>query len=97
MELLNNIWSALTTPNETLTSFLTIPLFVVENTLILYLILSLFKIDIKRKLKILYVIISSCISFISNIILSPPINMLFNYISLLLFFYFHHIKHRQSL
>lgn len=88
MELLNNIWSALTTPNETLTSFLTIPLFVVENTLILYLILSLFKIDIKRKLKILYVIISSCISFISNIILLPPINMLFNYISLLLLIYF---------
>ena len=34
MELLNNIWNALTTPNETLTSLLTIPLFFIENLLI---------------------------------------------------------------
>lgn len=88
MELLNNIWSALTTPNETLTSFLTIPLFFIENTLILYLILSLFKIEIERKLKIIYVVLASFISIISNFLIPSPINMIFNYIALFILIYF---------
>ena len=88
MELLNNIWSALTTPNETLTSIVTIPLFFVENTLILYLILSIFKLDITRKLKIIYVLVASLISIITNFLLPKPINMFFNYIALFILIYF---------
>ena len=82
MELLNNIWTALTTPNETLTSILTIPLYLIENTLILYLILSIFKINIKRPKKIAYILISSIIGFITNFLLPSPLNILFNYIAL---------------
>ena len=88
MELLNNIWSALTTPNETLTSIVTIPLFFVENILILYLILSIFKLDITRKLKIIYVLVASLISIITNFLLPKPINMFFNYIALFILIYF---------
>ena len=87
MELLNNIWNALTTPNETLTSLLTIPLFFIENLLILYLILSIFKIEIKRKMKILYVIVSSLIGILSNFLIPEPINMIFNYIVLFILIY----------
>ena len=87
MELLNNIWNTLTTPNEMLTSLLTIPLFFIENLLILYLILSIFKIEINRKMKIIYVIISSFVSIISNFLIPSPINMIFNYIALFLLIY----------
>ena len=87
MELLNNIWNALTTPNETLTSLLTIPLFFIENTLILYLIISIFKIEIKKNLKIIYIIVASFISIISNFLISSPINMIFNYVALFILIY----------
>ena len=88
MELLNNIWSALTTPNETLTSIVTIPLFFVENTLILYLILSIFKLDITRKLKFIYVLIASFVGIISNFLIPIPINSILNYIVLIILAYF---------
>ena len=87
MKLLNNIWSALTTPNETLTSLLTIPLFFIENILILCLILAIFKIELKTRLKIIYVIISSLISIISNYLIPAPVNMIFNYVALFILIY----------
>lgn len=87
MELLNNIWNALTTPNEMLTSLLTIPLFFIENLLILYLILSIFKLEITRKMKILYVIVSSLIGIFSNFLIPEPVNMIFNYIALFILIY----------
>ena len=87
MELLNNIWSALTTPNETLTSLLTIPLFFIENTLILYLILGIFKIQVKRNLKIIYVIASSIIGIISNFLIPVPFNLVINYVLLIILVY----------
>ena len=87
MELLNNIWNALTTPNQNLTSLLTIPLFFIENILILYLILAIFKIEVKTKLNIIYVIISSLVSIISNFLIPSPVNMIFNYIALFILIY----------
>lgn len=87
MELLNNIWNALTTPNEILTSVLTVPLFFIENILILNLILAIFKIETKIKLKIIYVIVSSLISIISNLLIPSPVNMIFNYIALFILIY----------
>ena len=87
MELLNNVWNALTTPNETLTSLLTIPLFFIENLLILYLILSIFKIEISRKMKIIYVTVSSLIGILSNFLIPEPINIIFNYIALFILIY----------
>ena len=79
MELLNNIWGALTTPNETLTSIVTIPLFFVENTLTLYFILTLFKLGISKKLKILYVFTLSLSGIITNNLIPTPINVILNY------------------
>lgn len=87
MELLNNIWSALTTPNETLTSLLIIPLFFVENFLILYLIITIFKINLTLKKKVLYILISSTISIITNFLIPSPLNMIFNYIALFTLMY----------
>ena len=87
MELLNNMWIALTTPNQMLTCLLTIPLFFIENLLILYLILSIFKIEINRKMKIVYVIISSFVSIISNFLIPSPVNMIFNYVALFILIY----------
>lgn len=88
MELLNNIWGALTTPNETLTSIVTISLFFVENTLILYLILSIFKIEVAKKSKIIYVLIASFVGIISNFLIPIPINSILNYIALIILAYF---------
>ena len=41
MELINNIWMALSTPNEALVRMLNIPLFFVENFLLMSLFLLL--------------------------------------------------------
>ena len=58
MELINNIWMALSTPNESLIQMLNFPLMCLENFLLmqLFLILSNKKANIKSK--ILYVVLS---------------------------------------
>ena len=80
MELLNNIWNALTTPNECLIDILSIPFAIIENILLMLLFLSILNINATKKQKILYVLLISVISLISNIILPSPFNLIINYI-----------------
>ena len=81
MDLLNNFWIAISSPNEILIKILSVPLAFIESALTLYLIISLFNVDLKRKYKIYYIIISACLSLITMFFLESPFNIIFNYIT----------------
>lgn len=79
MEVLNNIWIAISTPNEELISSVSIPLTVIEAILTMYLLISILNIFSTKKQKIIYIIIFSFTSLISTYIIPDPFNILFNY------------------
>ena len=89
MNLLNNIWLAISTPNELLMNismaFLAI---IFEGPLSVYLILNLFDIKSTKKQVLLYILIFSIISILSKFIIKYPLNVILNYIAGLLMFYF---------
>ena len=87
MEVLNNIWIAISTPNEGLLNILLIPAGILENLLIMYLFLSILGICASRKQKITYVVLMSCISLTSMYIIPNPFNIVFNYIIMLILSY----------
>ncbi len=84
MELINNIWMALSTPNEALVRMLNIPLFFVENFLLMSLFLLLANKKTNLKSKIIYVSISSIVSIISLNIFPKPLYVFINYIIFIL-------------
>lgn len=88
MEILNNLWSAISTPNETLMSIIAIPAVVIENILIMLLFTALLDIKSTAKQRIMYVIAMSISSLISMYIIPSPFNMFFNYIMLISLVYF---------
>lgn len=83
MEILNNIWMALSTPNEGLLNVITIPLFFVENYLILTLFISILNITVTKMQKVKYVLLNSCISIISMHFIRNPFNLILNYIMMI--------------
>ena len=82
MELLNNIWNALTTSNETLISIILIPSAIIEGILTLIIFTSVLNLKTNKKQSIIYVIISSLITLISTYFIPSPLNTFINYISL---------------
>lgn len=84
MELINNIWMALSTPNESLIQMLNFPQMCLENFLLmqLFLILSNKKANIKSK--ILYVVLSSIINILFFNIVSQPIYVFINFATFIL-------------
>ena len=81
MEFLNNVWVALSTPNEGLVKMLSVPLSFVENSLTLYLLTTVFNLKLSSKKEFLYVVASSLLSIISLLFLKSPFNIIFNYVS----------------
>lgn len=84
MEILNNLWMAISTPNEVLVNILLIPASVIENFLIMTIFMTLIKATSTKKRKLIYIIITTFISFISRYILKNPFNILFNYLIMIL-------------
>ena len=79
MEILNNIWMAISTPNESLINiFLVIGIFI-ENYLIMTLYISLLYNTYKIRQKIIYVCLSSLCSIITLFIVPTPFNVFINY------------------
>ena len=79
-EFLNNIWVALSTPNERLMKILSFPLFFIEIPLSLYLILSIFKIHCDKKTKIYYIFLTIFSGMTSMFFIKNPFNIIYNYI-----------------
>ena len=78
MEILNNIWNNISTPNEELVNLLTVPLFFVENYLIMTLFISILNISVTKKYKLIYVLIMSVIGIFTNNFISNPFNIFIN-------------------
>lgn len=80
MELLNNIWTALSAPNEGLMNFIFIPAMIIENYLTLMLVTLILDLKLSRKQKLIYFLIVSIIGLISIGLLPNPFNVFFNYL-----------------
>lgn len=78
--LLNNVWMALTTPNEKLLNILLIPMGIIECFLVMLLLLSIFNITANRKQKLLYVTIEFAMSLLNIYVIPSPFNILLNYL-----------------
>ena len=80
MEFLNNIWTAISTPNELLTNFcIAILILLVETPLTFYLISNVFNIKFNKKQRIIYIVSSGIIAVIANFFIDWPFNIIFNY------------------
>ncbi len=87
MELLNNIWSALTTPNETLINLIMLPAAFIETYLTLLIFTSLLKIKSSYKQNITYVLSCSFLIILGSYLIPSPWNTLFNYACAFLLIY----------
>ena len=84
MELINNIWMALSTPNEIIIKLLNFPLICLENFLLMLLFLILSNKKSSKKSKVLYVTLSSIINIIFFNIFSQPIYVFMNFATFIL-------------
>lgn len=88
MEILNNLWLAVSTPNELLINIIAVPSAILENILILLLFMSILNISSDFKQKALFVIIMTVTSFISMNFLPNALNISLNYILMIILTHF---------
>ena len=88
MEILNNIWQAISTPNEGLLNILLIPCSFIEATLVMYIFVYLLKIKCNRKQKVLFVILQSLIGLVLLPLIPSPINSFISYLTIFLLVFF---------
>ena len=89
MEILNNIWTAISTPNENLIGILSIFFMIfIEAPLTFEIVSSLFNINYVKKQKYLYIIITSSVAIINALFIPRPFNIIFNYIFAFIIIYF---------
>ncbi len=79
MEILNNIWNTISTPNIQLVNIISIPFMLIEITLIMYLFLSIMSLSSTRKQRIIYVLISWLIGIFTMLVIPHPFNIFINY------------------
>lgn len=84
METLQTIWTALTTPNEVLTSILVLPMYFIEAYISMLLFTLLFNIETTKKQKTLYLLVVGCIGIIIKLFFGKPYNAYLNVISIVL-------------
>ncbi len=81
MEILNSIWSVLTTQNEIMTNILFIPFGFIEATLIMLLFTSLLNITFTKKQGIYYVVLFNIVGSLLLFLVPKPINSFLNVLS----------------
>ena len=84
MELINNIWIALTTPNVVNTMLFSLPLVFIEFYLFMKFFLVFLDIKSSKKQEFLYTILASTISILSKLFVPAPYNVFLNYLLLFL-------------
>lgn len=80
MEIIQTIWTALTTENELLITISFIPMIFIELTISMLLFTSILNIGTTKKQKIIYVLALSLIGIISHLIVPSPYNNFINII-----------------
>ena len=89
MDILNSIWTAISTPNEGLISLLSIPIVLfIESPLTFYLINTVFKLTSINKQKFLYIIVTGLIAILGISIIPSPFNLILNYACAFTIIYF---------
>lgn len=78
MEILNSIWSVLTTENEMVTNLIYIPFGFIEATIIMLLFTSILNITFTKKQGICYIILFTLIGNLLVFLVSKPLNTLLN-------------------
>ncbi len=84
MEILQTIWTSLTTENEELINILLIPSHFIEAYISMLLFTIILNINASKKQKIIYVLIMSFSSILSRILIPSPFNTFFNVIFIFL-------------
>ena len=79
MEILNNIWNTLCTPNILLINMISIPLILIEVTLNMFLFLSIMNFTSTKKQKFIYILLNWLVGILSMIIIPHPYNIFVNY------------------
>lgn len=82
MELLNNIWNALTTPNETLIDIILIPSAILESLLTLMAFSAILNLETTRKQNIAYCTSFSILILVITYFIPSPWNIFINYIGI---------------
>ena len=80
IEILQTIWSSLTTENPVLTNYICVPLAFIEVFISMLIFTTLLNIKGTKKQKWLYVLIVSCFSAISRLFIPSPYNAFINLI-----------------
>ena len=89
MDILNNIWTAVSTPNEGLIKiFLAFLAIFIEVPLTFSLIKNVFKIICSKKQKYIYLTITIIIALLSMFFIEWPYNVILNYVSAFIIIYF---------
>lgn len=90
IEILQTIWSSLTTENPNIITIISIPLIFIEVYISMLLFTTLLNINVGKKQKWLYVLIVSIFSIISRLVIPNPFNAFINlivmFISILIIF-----------
>ena len=88
MNILNNLWLAISTPNEELVRIICVFLLFIEAPLSFSLINNVFNLSCTKKQKYLYISVTACIAAIATLFISWPFNIVLNYITAFLILYF---------
>lgn len=88
MEILNNIWLALSTPNEGLMNTIMLFMGIFENILTMFIFLELFTIKSNKKQKLLYVFSIYVTSILTMNIVPNPFNVFINYFVMIALIYY---------
>ena len=83
MELLNNVWNALTTPNESLINIILIPSAIIETILTLMIFTTVFNLKPTTKQNITYIFSYSILTFLTAYFIPSPCNIFINYIGII--------------
>ena len=81
MEILNNIWLAISTPNETLINIIGIPAMLFENFLIMSLFTAILDIIPIKSQKLIYILSLSIIGIFTMYFIPAPFNIFMNFIA----------------
>lgn len=80
MEILNNIWTVLITPNEFNTQIITSPFTFIEIYIGMTLFLTILNIPTGKNNKSFYVVVSSSITIINSFFIPAPFNVFIHYV-----------------
>ena len=87
MDLLNNIWVALSTPNEGLINLIFIVFNFIEMFVSMQFFITILNISCTRKQKLLYTVLTSLITCLTKIFIPNPWNVVVNYFILFVCIY----------